>query len=303
MTFASDRTSGSSDVGRAFLEALGRWNAVDRSSSGPAFRNALLAELRRAQSAQPSMALVHQLAARALQVADAGLAREDRPADLRSQLEASCRAELGDLAAAQTALSRMAVELLAERGGWIATLSASAAVAEAMLEAHRRGRAPAAIVSEGRPLLEGRALAARLGAAGVRTWLVVDAALPLLLPQVTAVWLGADAVTDRGVLNKVGSYALALAAREHGVPVHVLASRRKFLPAATGALRIDEMPPSEVWDAPAPGVQPRNVYFELVPLELVRGIVVEDAVLGMSEAATLARERALPPELAEPVEG
>ena len=111
-------------------------------------------------------------------------------------------------------------------------------------------------------------------------------------------WLGADAVTDQGVLNKIGSYALALAAREHGVPVYALATRRKFLPAATKALRIVEQSPDEVWDAPAAGVRPRNVYFESVPLALLRGVVVEDGVLGPTEAATLARERPLPEELA-----
>jgi hypothetical protein len=73
--------------------------------------------------------------------------------------------------------------------------------------------------------------------------------------------------------------------------------RRKFLPAATGSLGISEMPPEEVWDRPANGVRPRNVCHELVPLELVRGVAVEDAVLGATEAAQLARERELPEPL------
>ena len=111
------------------------------------------------------------------------------------------------------------------------------------------------------------------------------------------VWLGADAVTDRGVINKIGSYAAALAARERSVPVYALAGRRKFVPASTAALRIAEMPPGEVWRDPPAGVEPRNFYFELVPLELLRGVVVEDAVLGVTEAAQLARERGLPEEL------
>jgi translation initiation factor 2B subunit (eIF-2B alpha/beta/delta family) len=105
-------------------------------------------------------------------------------------------------------------------------------------------------------------------------------------------------VTESGAINKIGSFAAALAAREHSVPCHALAGRRKFLPASTRALRIIEMPPAEVWDAPAPGVQPRNVYFEIVPMGLLRGVVVEGEVLGPTEAATLARERALPEELA-----
>ena len=293
-----DRTSGSSRVALEFLSGLERWAALDTSTSPATHRVALLAHLRAAQAAQPSMALVHQLAARALEVADAGLARGDRPADLRAQLARTCAAERDDLRAAEAEVARTAGRLVTERGAWIATLSSSGAVREALLELQRRGREPRALVGEGRPLLEGRALAAALAAAGLPVWLVVDAALPLLLSQARMVWLGADAVTDQGVINKVGSFATALAAREHSVPVYALAARRKFLPAATAALRIAEMPAAEVWDAPAHGVQPRNVYFEAVPLALVRGVVVEGEVLGPTEAATVARERPLPAELA-----
>jgi translation initiation factor 2B subunit (eIF-2B alpha/beta/delta family) len=295
--FADDRSSGSSDVALSFLAELKRWAGVDRSTSSVALRARLLAWLRAAQEAQPSMALIHQLAARALAVADTGVGRGDGIAELRAHLDASAVAEAEDLQAARTAVARQAIGLLAGRRGWIATLSASGTVRTALLEARRAGREPHALVAESRPGLEGRGLAEALAHAGIPVWLVVDAALPLLATQAEAVWIGADAVTDHGVLNKVGSYGLALAAREHGVPVHALAERRKFLPAATPALRIAEMPPEPVWERPPAGVRPRNVVFELVPLNLLRGVVVEDGVLGPAEAATLARERPLPEEL------
>jgi translation initiation factor 2B subunit (eIF-2B alpha/beta/delta family) len=63
-------------------------------------------------------------------------------------------------------------------------------------------------------------------------------------------------------------------------------------------LRIAEMPAEEVWDRPPAGVQARNVYFELVPLELLRGVVVENEVWASSEAATAARDRPLLDEIA-----
>jgi translation initiation factor 2B subunit (eIF-2B alpha/beta/delta family) len=298
MGFADDRRSGSSGVARAFLDELERWAATDRSTQPAAQRAALLAWLRAAQAAQPAMALVHQLAARALEVADACLRRAETPAALREELARSCAAERDDLATTQAATVREALMLIDRREPWIATLSESGTVHDALVAAQRAGHAPRALVAEGRPGLEGRSMAARLATAGLPVWLVVDAALPLLLSQARMLWIGADAVTEHGVLNKVGSFAAALAAREHSVPVYALASRRRFLPAATAALRIPEMPPAEVWDAPAEGVRPRNVYFELVPLELLRGIVVEDAVLGPTEASTLARERPLPDVLA-----
>jgi translation initiation factor 2B subunit (eIF-2B alpha/beta/delta family) len=158
--------------------------------------------------------------------------------------------------------------------------------------------AGAARIDRGEPAIERRPGPRRHAAArDIPVWLVVDAGLPLVLSQAQLLWIGADAVTEIGVLNKVGSFAAALAAREHSVPAYALASRRKFLPAATGALKIDEMPPAEVWEEPPPGIRPRNVYFELVPIQLLRGIVVEDAVLPPGEAAQLARERPLPREL------
>ena len=293
-----NRTGGSGSVARTLLDDLERWSLTDRSPDARTLRAALLAWLREAQAAQPSMALVHQFAARALAIADTSVARGDVPEDLRRNLVASCDAEREDLARAITDAAKVAAQLVPEREPWIATLSASEGVLAAMRELAKDGRKVRALVAESRPLYEGRDTARALVAAGIEPWLVTDAALSMLVSQASAVWIGADAVTDVGVLNKAGSYTLALAAREHGVPVWSIATRRKFLPAATESLRIREMPPAEVWDAPAPGVRPRNVYFEMVPLALLRGVVVEDSVLGLTECAVAAKDRELPGELA-----
>jgi len=291
-----DRTSGSTDVAFAFLDRLERMLAMDVSATAAAFRPALFGWLRAEQAGQPSMAIVHQLAGRAWDVAQTG-GPGDAVADLRARVAESCAAERRDLSADQRALAATAAALVERRESWIATLSHSRSVINALSLAATRGQAPRALVGEGRPRLEGRNAAAELAAANIPVWLVADSALPLLLSQASMVWIGADAVTDRGVVNKIGSYATALAAREHSVPVYALAGRRKFLPANTGALQILEMPPTEIWDAAPEGVQARNVYFEIVPLELLRGVVVEDAVLGPNEAGQLARERELPDAL------
>ncbi len=291
-TFALDRMSGSGGVARAFLDALERWAAMDRSASAAALRAALLPWLRAAQAAQPSMALVHQLSARALAVADTGVARGDGAADLRAHLAASCAAERRDLAQAVVDAARVAAQLVPAAEPWIATLSQSEGVLVALQALAALGRKPRVIVGEGRPRLEGRDTA--------RARLVADAALPLLLSQTNALWLGADAVTEQGILNKIGSYTAALAAREHGVPAWAIAVRRKLLPASTGALGIAEMPAAELWAEAPRGVRPRNVYFEMVPTALLRGVVVEDGVLGPTEVAVAARDRELPAELDAP---
>jgi translation initiation factor 2B subunit (eIF-2B alpha/beta/delta family) len=296
--FARERSRGSSGVARGFLDALERWVATDRSADARVLRSGLLTWLREAQAAQPSMALVHQFAARALAVADTAVERGDRAADLRAHLAASSAAERRDLEQAVADAAGVAVQLITASDAWIATLSASEAVTAALLALAKAGRKPRVIVAESRPRLEGRDTARALAAAGLETWLVADAALPLLISQASAVWLGADAVTEQGVINKVGSYTAALAAREHGVPVWAIAVRRKLLPGGTAALGIVEMPPAELWEDAPRGVRPRNVYFEMVPAPLLRGVVVEDGVLGASECAVAARDRELPAELA-----
>ena len=294
----AERGSSATGEALAFLARLERWVATDASSTAPALRSALLSHLRAEQAARASSGLIHQLAGRALEVADTAVGRGEAPPASRAQLEQSCAAERADLEGARAAVVRTALALLDQRGAWVATLGPSSSVRLALLAGHAAGRGPRALVAEGRPGLGGRELAAALAAAGLPTWLVVDGALPMLLSQATLLWLGADAVTERGAIVNVGGFAAALAAREHSVPVYVLASRRKFLPAQTAALSIDEMPPAEVWDAPPAGVRPRNVRAEIVPLALLRGVVVEDGVLGPTEIATVALDRALPEELA-----
>ena len=101
---------------------------------------------------------------------------------------------------------------------------------------------------------------------------------------------------------RIGSYGVGTRqrgrncspARAHGTVVSVAFSPDGSRVVSTGGP--DRT--AEVWDAPAAGVRPRNIYFEVVPLSLVRGVVVEDSVLGATEAVTVARERALPDELA-----
>ncbi|TMQ70257.1 MAG: translation initiation factor eIF-2B, partial [Candidatus Eisenbacteria bacterium] len=162
--FGDDHRSGSEDLAAAFLGELERWIAADPSPGAVVLRASLLAWLRAAQGAQPTMALIHQLAARALLVADTAVTRGDGVADVRRALAESCAAERADLALTRRAVIHQALQLLGGRGAWIATLSSSALVRDALLAAHEAGRQPRALIAESRPLCEGRALASALAA-------------------------------------------------------------------------------------------------------------------------------------------
>ena len=95
--------------------------------------------------------------------------------------------------------------------------------------------------------------------------------------------VGADRVcADGSIVNGVGTYQLALAAQEAAVPFYVLCETLKFDPRLeSGRVDLEEKEPSEVI-APRklpPQVRVKNPYFDITPLELVRGVVTENGLL------------------------
>jgi translation initiation factor eIF-2B subunit delta len=132
------------------------------------------------------------------------------------------------------------------------------------------------ICPESRPLLEGLRTAQELGGRGIRTRIVVDSAAPSLVGECDMVIVGADAVTPDGVVNKIGTYALALAAREKKVPFYVLAGTDKFLPLP---LRIEERDPKEVTQEAIPHSNVENRYFDCTPLDLITEVVTQEGVI------------------------
>ena len=92
--------------------------------------------------------------------------------------------------------------------------------------------------------------------------------------DVDAVLVGADRIAANGdSANKIGTYALALAAERHGVPLYVVAPTTTLDPAsASGAdIPIEERDPAEVSSRfPA-----RNPAFDVTPAGLIAAIVTE----------------------------
>jgi len=93
-----------------------------------------------------------------------------------------------------------------------------------------KGPGLSVIVCESRPLCEGVTMAQRLAAAGLSVTLITDAQAGVFVEEADLVLLGADAVTPAGVVNKVGSKLLALAAKAAGVPVVAVTDSRKVTP-------------------------------------------------------------------------
>jgi translation initiation factor 2B subunit (eIF-2B alpha/beta/delta family) len=81
-------------------------------------------------------------------------------------------------------------------------------------------------------------MARRLAAAGINVTLITDAQAGVFVEQADVVLLGADAVTPDGVVNKVGSRLLALAAKAAGVPVVAVTECLKISPGPVSAVAL-----------------------------------------------------------------
>ena len=97
---------------------------------------------------------------------------------------------------------------------------------------HAEGALSHVIVDETRPLLQGARLTCwELGQLGIEHRLACDGAAPFLISRgmADAVVVGADRVAANGdVANKIGTYSLALAAREAGIPFVVAAPNPRW---------------------------------------------------------------------------
>ncbi|MGB9612398.1 MAG: hypothetical protein ACPL7M_15600 [Bryobacteraceae bacterium] len=166
----------------------------------------------------------------------------------------------------------------------------------ALEKAAAQGKRFSVCVTESRPVCEGVALARELAAAGIPVRLFADAAAGAIASEARMVLLGADAVSQDGVINKIGTWLLALAARERAVAVYGLLTSDKFVPADYEMPAEPLRDPAEIVAAP-PGVQVINFYFEATPLDLFQGLVTEEGVLEPDEVRKRLAMLRLPPEL------
>jgi len=173
------------------------------------------------------------------------------------------------------------------------TNSFSSTVYAALRSLAEGGADVRAIVVESRPVREGVQLARALGEVGIPSTLIVDAGVATFVPKADAVLVGCDALCPEYFVNKLGTLPLVVCANQFGVPAYLLSSTHKMLRASM--LPEQEPPrPAEEIAGPMHGVTVENVYYERVPLGLVKGVVTESGVLTQSEVASRvgAHERA-----------
>jgi len=151
------------------------------------------------------------------------------------------------------------------------------------------GKEFSVVATETRPYLQGARLTAwELAQAGVPVSVIPDCAIAQAMERgdVNAVIVGADRSAQNGdIINKVGTYPLALMAKESGVPFHALVQDPRSL-ARGEDVPIEERPAAELLtfkgqSVVAQGAQNLNARypsFDMTPAALITHLIGFDAI-------------------------
>jgi methylthioribose-1-phosphate isomerase len=151
------------------------------------------------------------------------------------------------------------------------------------------GKKVKVLADETRPFLQGSRLTAwELVKDGIDTTVITDSMAGALMrdEQVDLVVVGADRIAANGdTANKIGTYTVAVLAKEHGIPFYVAAPWSTFdLAAADGSqIPIEERSAKEVTHvgssqvAPA-GAHVRNPAFDVTPHRYITAIVTDRGI-------------------------
>jgi len=250
----ADREHGASWMARRAVETLLEV-AQQPFESTDALVDALVEAGRELSESRPGVGAIAGASGRVLAAANAH--RYLTLDDLRRLIGEEGQALLNGRVRAGASIAIQLQARLAEKV--ILTHSASATVREALV--HTPPAKAICTVSE--PVGEGRAFAEELRAEGLDVELIEDADAPAALATVDLFLIGADTVFRDGTLcNKIGTTAIAEAARGHEVPTVV-------------ACEIVKLAPIDAAAAPEPS-EAERMLFELTPPDLLSEIVTEE---------------------------
>ncbi|WP_200762877.1 translation initiation factor eIF-2B [Nitrosophilus alvini] len=188
--------------------------------------------------------------------------------------------------AAQTSSSNGA-ELISS-GDTLLTHSFSSIVFDALKRAKYSGKDFKVICTESRPACEGVKLAEELCKIGIKTTLITDAAAPFMTKKISFVLIGADGTGNFGLVHKIGTYGIALCAKDNGKKVISLSTSQKFWPYSLKPPLEPLKNRNEIVNNDCLDVI--NIYFDFTPLHLIDAISTENGFLGADEVQKLCKK-------------
>ncbi|MDP3966223.1 MAG: hypothetical protein Q8Q04_01695 [archaeon] len=188
---------------------------------------------------------------------------------------------------AQNEINKLVFKLIGN-GEIIYTHCHSTNVANALIYAKKKGKRFEVYNTETRPLFQGRKTAKELRKAGIKVTMFVDSAMDISLSKiergrkVTKIFLGADALLKKGVINKVGSGVIGKLSKMNKIPLYVIADSWKY---SANPVKIEERDFHEVWGKIPKNsrIKIENPAFELLKKKYIKKIVTELGIMKYSK--------------------
>lgn len=171
-------------------------------------------------------------------------------------------------------------ELISE-GDVILTHCNSQSALSIIKKSHEKFPGISVISTETRPRNQGYITARQLSSTGVKTTFIVDSAVLRAMRKfrVKKVIVGADAVYERGILNKIGTCQVALCAKSMNIPFIVASQYLKFTKRSLEEIEVENRSPEEVTKESwiyEQGINVFNPAFDVTPKEYIDLIVTEE---------------------------
>lgn len=177
----------------------------------------------------------------------------------------------------QKAITRLGARLILDQHV-ILTHSASSIVESILLEARRMKKRFRLICTESRPRLEGTELARKMARAGIKTRLIPDADITRAVNDAHFILTGTDRVTENSFINKTGSGAIGIVAKELNKPYYVALDSDKILLKRTYPTRFRSVHETEFLKDEVPNLTVQNIYFEEISLDYLQKIICETGI-------------------------
>ena len=277
-----DTSSGASEIMKKTVECLLSMSNRLGDEKPEEYFDTMIAFGRELISAQPAMAPVFNAVNSVLLVIESGAAEGNSSVELNQRVNTAAKDILSFSQEALARIQKEVVELIGD-GQTILTHSYSSTVIGSLLLAHSKGKDFEVMVTESRPLFEGRRTADILSGEGIKTTLIADFASFQILDEVDMIITGCDSICEKGVVNKIGTKGLAVTASQYGIPFYVLCEKSKFLPSRyLKEPVIEEKEPREVLEDQSQ-ITVINIYFDITPHRFFSGLITEDGIVTMDE--------------------
>lgn len=186
---------------------------------------------------------------------------------------------------AQNSINENAIRIIKNKD-IIFTHCHSTNVVNALIYAKKKGKKFEIYNTETRPLMQGRKTAKELSKAKIKVTMFVDSAIDDALTgegelkKVDKVFLGADALLKKGIINKIGSEIVARIAKDEKIPVYIIADSWKF---TKSKMPIEKRKLNEIWNRAPNNIKIENPAFEFVPKKYITKIVSELGILNYND--------------------